>query len=487
MSSCQYNADFTLYEENNSNSDDTDTEEQKMLELEALLYSKIHYAEDLPNDANDIMLSEKENESNKAHKNQIPAERTLQNIDPSLKKRSEQENNDISTLIYDEIINAKKTHNHTNQELQSDSGMSSDQEETAISILTNSKSTESNYLDTPVQSNSNKFSNEKFDTSNCDTDVLNKSDSKYSNTRPRERNHQGKTLQHDSSALKVTEVSNSITISSSDTETSSDEDSGIRVLGQVDKNNKSYPLIDLESDDSCDESNHDKFLEGLQDMDKNLNVNETTKEVIISSSSSSDSEIELLPNLSNKFSGSKKNVTPQPIKSKSVPNSIPSEAPEVIQPIKESLSNSSQLKSRITVIDQQDSKKKMTPKNIVTMSSNSELSSSDEESVLGNTSISLNLIGQSDTIDNSNESSRLSFDEITCQEFNPLNANVREQCSMLNINRDEVIVRNWTPEMYKFYNEVNKDDGKKNYFDFLNYFSVSNMKVMISFNVLFIS
>ena len=63
MSSCQYNAGFTLYEENNSNSDDTDSEEQKMLELEALLYSKIHYAEDLPNDANDIMLS-KENKWN---------------------------------------------------------------------------------------------------------------------------------------------------------------------------------------------------------------------------------------------------------------------------------------------------------------------------------------------------------------------------------------------------------------------------------------
>ena len=464
MNSYQYNTDFALYEDNNSNSDDTDTEEQKMLELEALLYSKIHYAEDLPNDANDLMPSEKEKESNKAHKHQIPAEKMVQNIDRSLQKHCEKENNDISTLIYDEIINAKKTHNHTNQELHSDSGMSSDQEETAIPISTNSKSTEPNYLDASVQSKSNKFSSEKLDTSNCDTDVLNKSDSKYTNTRPRE----SKTLQNDCSALKVAEVSNSITISSSDTGTSSDEDSGIRVLGQVDKNDKNYPLIDLESDDSSDESNHDKFLEGIKDMDKNLNVHETTKEVIISSSSSSDSEIELLPNLSNKFSCSKKNVTPQPIKSKSVPTSTPSEATIAVEPIKESLFNSSQSKSRITVIDHRDSKKKMTPKNMVTMSSNSELSSSDEESVLGNTSISLNLIGQRDTIDRSNESSRLSFDEITCQEFNPLNANVREQCSMLNINRDEVIVKNWTPEMYKFYNEVNKDDGKKKHFAFFN-------------------
>ena len=29
---------------------------------------------------------------------------------------------------------------------------------------------------------------------------------------------------------------------------------------------------------------------------------------------------------------------------------------------------------------------------------------------------------------------------------------------MLNIKRDEVIVKNWTPEMYKFYNEINKID-----------------------------
>ena len=35
-------------DDRNSNSDDTDSEEQKLLELEASLYSKIHYAEDIP-------------------------------------------------------------------------------------------------------------------------------------------------------------------------------------------------------------------------------------------------------------------------------------------------------------------------------------------------------------------------------------------------------------------------------------------------------
>ena len=93
------------------------------------------------------------------------------------------------------------------------------------------------------------------------------------------------------------------------------------------------------------------------------------------------------------------------------------------------------------------------------MSSNSDSSSSDEENILGNTSISLNVIGGRKNANTSSTGNIVSFDDIISQD-DPLHANVREQCSMLNIKRDDVIVKNWTPEMYKFYNEINKSDGK---------------------------
>ena len=54
----------------------------------------------------------------------------------------------------------------------------------------------------------------------------------------------------------------------------------------------------------------------------------------------------------------------------------------------------------------------------------------------------------------------LSFTEITQEERNPCSANVEQQCSMLNVSHEDVYIKNWTSEMYSFYNEVNEKDGK---------------------------
>ena len=220
-------------------------------------------------------------------------------------------------------------------------------------------------------------------------------------------------------------------------------------------------MVDLETDDSCDDTTHNKFLQGISEMDAKRNNDEIGAASKTNSSSSSESEIELLPNTSNKFSRSLKCLSSIDNQNREVASSTPTSIALKTDEAKMKQSNSSQFKSKITIIDQQDSRKKFQPKNIVHMSSNSDSSSSDEENIITNTSINLNIIGEREK-NPSSVGCKLSFDEIISHDENPLDANVREQCSMLNLKREEVIIKNWTPEMYKFYNEINRSDGKKN-------------------------
>ena len=164
-------------------------------------------------------------------------------------------------------------------------------------------------------------------------------------------------------------------------------------------------------------------------------------------SSSSDSEIELLPNTPDQFSS----IITDKIKKGVI-------GPRLIQ----SQSSPNRAKNKVTVTHH-DSKKdrKQPPKNVVDISTTSDSSSSDEENIISNTTLSLNVTGNRMMINkNSVNTKELSFTEITQEERNPCSANVEQQCSMLNVSHEDVYIKNWTSEMYSFYNEVNEKDGK---------------------------
>ena len=441
------------YEDQNSNSDDTDTEEQKMLELEAQLYSMVHYADDLSNLENNFKPVNQEETSSpiKDFDDAILTEfNGVYNQNTALEKEN------ISTTIFNEIVNAKKQSQCTASDLQSDSGMSCDQDVSHLPDSTENKTSEINASTIVASNDSNSSSIKDFNKSDATLFDPTKSDSKYSDLDPSAKNKRNSKINRNRS-VNATVEPHPITISSSDTETSSDEDSGIQVLKEVDKNSKPCPLVEIETDDSSDDTKHNKFLEGIKGMDENYIDKEPAFKVKSNNTSSSDSEIELLPNTSNQFSSSKKRTSFN--SSNIVPSSSPPSSSKKIETLDDGQSNSSQLKSKVTIVDHQDCRKKLTPKNVIHMSSNSDSSSSDEENILRNTSISLNVIGGRENANTSSAGHIVSFDEIISQD-DPLHANVREQCSMLNIKRDEVIVKNWTPEMYKFYNEINKLDGE---------------------------
>ena len=462
MNLYQYSFEPAIHnEDQNPYSDDTDSEEQKMLEMEALLYSKVHYAEDLSCIAD--AFQETERLSNDCHNAGFDRKKNsnhaLEKPDNLLDKASEEES-DIATSIFNEILNAKKSNHRTTPDLESDSGMSSGKDAgTPVVISMKNKARKNKSLKDSTASNKSYTPyNVDLCASDIDTDNI-KSDSKYTNRKFNEKSKQTLKDRNPCISLDASQNVNQIIISSSDTEASSDEDSGIRVIKQVDKNNKDYPLIDLESEDeSCDDATHSKFLESIQGMDACQNTKKALVEKSINNTSS-DSEIELLPNTSGIFSCSKKQTTSLCSSSKTDRSCTIPAPPLKIVSDKESSTVTSQLKRKVTVIHHEDSRKKLPPKNVVSISSNTDSSSSDEDNILKDTSISLNVIGGNRNINQSSTYSRDSFEKIICQEDNPLSANVREQCSMLNISRDEVVVKNWTPEMYKFYNEVNKIDG----------------------------
>merc|ERR1712012_1473009 len=95
-----------------------------MLELEASLYSMVHYAEDLSSVGDSLQkIDHKDNGCVQDYDDTILSEK---DIDLSHNRTSENEN--ISTSIFNEIMNAKKTAHPSTSDLLSDSGMSSDQD-----------------------------------------------------------------------------------------------------------------------------------------------------------------------------------------------------------------------------------------------------------------------------------------------------------------------------------------------------------------------
>merc|ERR1711997_796162 len=106
-------------DDRNSNSDDTDSEEQKLLELEASLYSKIHYAEDIPILHDNVPLSQIDN-ANVDRQYQESAQSIDQNTHPS------ESDTHITESLYNEILRAKSILNsQSRNDEQSDSGLSS--------------------------------------------------------------------------------------------------------------------------------------------------------------------------------------------------------------------------------------------------------------------------------------------------------------------------------------------------------------------------
>ena len=94
-------------DDRNSNSDDTDSEEQKLLELEASLYSKIHYAEDIPILHDNVPLSQIDN-ANVDTQYQESAQSIDQNIHASNISTDPSENDThITESLYKEILKAK--------------------------------------------------------------------------------------------------------------------------------------------------------------------------------------------------------------------------------------------------------------------------------------------------------------------------------------------------------------------------------------------
>merc|ERR1712242_65273 len=126
MNIYQCSIDSTFHnEDQNSNSDDTDSEEQKMHELEALLYSKVHYAEDLSNIADTFKETDRLQNGceNVDLEHRIVTEPSIEKSDNS--NKCSEEESDIATSIYNEILNAKKSNHRAAPDSESDSGMSS--------------------------------------------------------------------------------------------------------------------------------------------------------------------------------------------------------------------------------------------------------------------------------------------------------------------------------------------------------------------------
>ena len=170
-------------------------------------------------------------------------------------------------------------------------------------------------------------------------------------------------------------------------------------------------------------------------------------------SHSSDSEIEILPGSTSKFSNVKASQS----------NSLNSiNQPSISKPThckKHKSFPSANIKTKVTIINDDDKKKKNIPKNIVHMSESSDSSSTDDESIL-NTSISLNMFG---SIPNANRSSShpcsaTSFKEITQVEGSSV-VPVEQQHSSKKGPYEDALINGWTKEMYTFYNEINNEDG----------------------------
>ena len=418
-------------DDRNSNSDDTDSEEQKLLELEASLYSKIHYAEDIPILHDNVPLSQIDN-ANVDRQYQESAQSIDQNTHASNISTDPSENDThITESLYNEILRAKSILNsQSRNDEQSDSGLSSCKGDSMLKPALEQET-----------SRDSSEANQSLDVNSVTPD------SKYASiknkTEKKPKSKSNVTQQH------ITNDDQSIVkISSTDTESSSDEDSGIRIVEQITERQQTHPIIDLESDEnSYDGAEHEKFLKSIRGMDEDNESSEKDIEVLSNKSSSSDSEIELLPNTPDQFSS----IITDKIKKGVI-------GPRLLQ----SQSSANRAKNKVTVTHH-DSKKdrKQLPKNVVEFSTTSDSSSSDEENILVNTTLSLNVTGNRMMINKNSENTKeLSFTEITQEERNPCSANVEQQCSMLNVSHEDVYIKNWTSEMYSFYNEVNEKDGK---------------------------
>ena len=418
----------------NAYSDDTDSEEQKMLELEASLYSQIHYSENLSNFTEECTFDKERYEVtiNTADTKMVNGNITHDNTTDKENAKTIEEECHITTSLYNEILNAKqKDHlTHHRYEEVSDSGMSSCKEDEISGIAFNEKV------------------NRKSNQCNYTSDDCDKSDSKYASITAKIKNVNMKSQEN----IKFVEsnIKSTITIDSSDTVSSSDEDSGISITKQLDKKQKRYPIVELESDDnSCDDFDHSKFLEDIKSMD--VVGGKTCRETC-----SSDSEIEILPGSRSRFSDSKNVKTNSLISAKKLSNPTPPESKDHL-PKKES-SSGTNIKSKVTIIHCDEKQKRLPPKNSVHISASSD-SSSDDENILGNTSLSLNVFGATRASKvSSRPCSAMSFKEITHAENNSINA-IQQEDLMLKIPHEDSYIKGWTSEMYTFYNEINKDDG----------------------------
>ena len=423
-----------------SDSYDTDSEEQKMLELEANLYSKLHYAEDLSNIMHEIDTSVTNDEHSiptNMRDPRINSVFTGQNVaNAGYIEPLADEDNHIATSLFNEILKAKELQGSKSpySDPQSDSGMSS------------CKGDESSRSESSKQ--------EKGTCEGIDSNlrIRNISDSKYASSIP-------KVKRGDISANGTNK--DNMTIELSDSETSSDEDSGIRVLKEVNKNDTKYPIVDLKSDDdSCDDLEHSKFLEDIKGMDVSNDANMTVVEISSADATSSDSEIELMPNSECKSFKEKKmkeQVINTSIKKLDGHNSSLLETLSDSKNLSKHQTSSvtKQIKRKVIVVHHDDKNKKLLPKNAVDLNFSSDSASSDDENTLEITSLSLNVVGN--TI--GSDTPTLTFDEIIQTESDSFTANVRQQCTMLKVPHEEVFIRNWTSEMYKFYNEINKEKG----------------------------
>ena len=427
------------YEENidclngdqNSYSDDSESDEQKMLELEAMLYSKIHYAEDLSS-LHEVYVSNTEKISSSKHRTSKKCENISNPADSEVKGVSSLEDEThVEASLFNEILKLKETAKAQNPQINghSDSGMSSCEDEIA-QVRSDKKS-----------NNSTSPKLERLDTL----------DSKYTASTSKVRS---KTVNREKANAECINDKDDLVVDSSETETSSDEDSGIQLIKHVDVNKKVHPMVDLESDDSCDDLDHTRFLEGIKDMDI---IHDNTKSMIELTSEdvdSSDSEVELLLDTADTFSSTKESNACKKLRTNIIVDK--SAGNEKEKPNKHSKSDINQTKAKVTIIDEKQSTK-LPPKNIVNALDTSD-SSSDDDNILGNTSLSLNVIGdKSRTNFKSLASCQRSFEQITHQEIKSCNGTVEQP--PIDISHQDVLIRNWTEEMYTFYNEINMEDG----------------------------
>ena len=422
----------------NAYSDDSDSEEQKMLELEASLYSQIHYAENLSNLTEECTFDKERYEVNINSSDKKIVNRNITHDTTPDNENNEtiEEECHITTSLYNEILNAKQKDHLTPRRCDqvSDSGMSSCKEDESSGIASNEK----------VKIKSNQSSNKLLDDSNI-------SDSKYASVTAKRKNVHMKSQEN--AKFMESHIKSTITIDSSDTVSSSDEDSGICITKQVDKQRNTFPIVALESDEnSCDDFEHSKFLEDIKSMDVVGGKPSNLTEIVSGETCSSDSEIEILPGSISKFSDSTKLKTNSLIREKKT--SSPTIYESRNNSSKNQSSSGTNVKSKVTIIHYEEKQKKRPPKNIVHISASSD-SSSDDENVLGRTSLSLNVFGSTRA---NKSSSAMSFKEITDAESNPINA-PQQEYSMLNSPNEDANINGWTSEMYTFYNEINKDDG----------------------------